>query len=329
MRRLTGPPQPAPRRFRRLPLRKTVRYPWDTDMTICIAARCQDEYKNDCFVFCCDREIQTYSARSESVMKMVSLTSQWEALIAGSLPEAQELVDLYREHMRRVPFPECREAILEYFRIPPREFRHRLAEALVQERFAMTYEEFLESGPDSLGAEIHRQALYDISAQNLSAVELILFGKHGNQALIYKLCHGVVSECHALAAIGSGAVIAEPFLFYRGHHWSQPIPRVLYSVYEAKRMSEITPGVGLSTHIGVYGSGRSVRWITDDGMGKLENAFARFGPQRVWVEPTEVPNDYISTDPRIIVGLQDPPSTTVDPSHLPPSPESPEAKSES
>ena len=298
-------------------------------MTICIAARSRDENEDDCFVFCCDREVQTYLARADSIMKIVPLGTEWEALIAGSLSDAQELVDLYREQIRSVPFPAHRESILEYFRIPPRTFRYRLAEALVRERFAITYEEFLEKGAGSLGAEIHRQLLYDISAQNLNGVELILFGKHNKEALMYKLCNGIVSECHGLAAIGSGSVIAEPLLFYRGHHWSQPITRVLYSVYEAKRMSEITPGVGKSTHIGVFGSGRLVRWATARGMEKLEEAFMRFGPQYIPFDPKEAPNDYLSTDTRGIVGPLDPPSPTTDQSGQPPLPESPGGTGES
>jgi len=83
------------------------------------------------------------------------------------------------------------------------------------------------------------------------------------------------------SAIGSGAHVASAALFQREHDSSVKLMNALYNVFEAKRLGEISPGVGVSTTIDVMLSDGSVRAISDECFDTLEKFFRRYGPKQI------------------------------------------------
>jgi hypothetical protein len=107
------------------------------------------------------------------------------------------------------------------------------------------------------------------------------------------------------------------------------IQEAVYYIYEAKKMSEVSPGVGPLTDMAVTwksdrpGYGK-IKMIGPFYMTRLENEYKRFGPQPY--EPSGWPSiieEFPTTD------QLSPPSTTGDPSLPQPSPELLEGSDES
>jgi hypothetical protein len=242
-------------------------------VTLCIASLC--DHGNG-MAICFDREIQTEIAKAQTGFKLVGLPSQWHALQAGSLHRAKELTDLYIEHLGTIDLASMEEpAVLEQLRIPPARLRRRMAEALTQEKFSTGYEDFLRSGKDWFDVDTHRQTLYEISSQNFGGDELILFGSISGGFLLYKFSGGEVWQCRDFAVIGSGTTVAEPNLYQRKQDWTKSVQETLYSLYEAKKLAEVTPGVGDKTLMAMIFLPKpgSLQWLSVRGLEILEREF--------------------------------------------------------
>ncbi len=160
----------------------------------------------------------------------------------------------------------------------------------------------MENGRVELGEQLFREALFDMRTyieQEEKQVQLLFIGKDDEGFLaIYKYSFGELWECDGFAAIGSGETIAEAALFQRGIVETLPLPHVAYAVYEAKRLGEITPGVGISTSMTVVDltedEQEHLRWrhVGREGLEFLESQLReRFGPQKY--EYTPLPKEFI------------------------------------
>ena len=266
-------------------------------MTLCIASLC--DHGNG-MAICFDREIQTDIAKAQTGFKLVVLPSRWQALQAGSLHRTKELTDLYKEHLGTIDVSSMEEsAVLEQLRIPPAKLRRRMAETLTQTKFSVGYEDFLRSGKDWFDLDTHRQTLYEISSQNFEGDELILFGAASGEFLLYKFSGGEVWQCRDFAVIGSGTTVAEPILYQRKQDWTKSVQETLYSLYEAKKLAEVTPGVGDKTLVAMQFLSKPGRlqWLSARGLEILEHEFSTFGPKPyVAAEPQYGLDVYLDPD---------------------------------
>lgn len=81
------------------------------------------------------------------------------------------------------------------------------------------------------------------------------------------------------ASIGSGSYVAIPALHQREQEDSNSLLETIYNVYEAKRLSQIVPGVGLATSIDVlYPDGTTWEW-SDELADRCKWLFDRLGPK--------------------------------------------------
>jgi hypothetical protein len=133
-------------------------------MTLCIGALSQDRGYSRAII-CVDKRVETDASSAENELKFTLLSPTWCALLAGPLPEAKELVDIYSAYLKQTEI--CGQDIIEYLREPPRTLRLRLANALTHQRVAMSYDEYLEVGKEQLHEDVYRQLSYDISMQRL------------------------------------------------------------------------------------------------------------------------------------------------------------------
>ena len=258
-------------------------------------------------------------------------------MLAGNFPLATELAGIYEGFFAEEDESGTQKetSTIERLRIPLDRLRRRIAEQFTQGRFAVSYDELLHRGQSWLGEEILKETLSELHLrieQEEKSIQALLIGPGDDGFLaIYKYSYGQFWECEDFAAIGSGETIAEAILFYRRLISTAHLMKAAYVVYEAKRMGEITPGVGESTSMIVAEfKGKNLCWwnVSDRGMAFLEGLFIEhFGPKELRGEPApdgflvgvgaSWKGAYVNRKSRA-KKKSDPESTTHDLSDLPP-----------
>lgn len=277
---------------------RRVYNPWEVDMTLCIAALCQDDPYgvNTAAVACFDHRVEIQTASAETGFKISLISSRWAILKAGRDSLTGELEILYRDHLlpsRTHEFTEV-DDLLHEFKKPIKKFRERKAADLVHSRLAISYEDFLVHGKDWFSEQVHQDLLYEIRTQftqePYASVELILVGTIGTRFKIFKLSQWELVECEHFAVIGSGALTAEPILYQRKVRQRSNIPMVSYAVWEAKKIAEGAPGVGKETTMFlIRPSDHGLKFdICDKGV--LDKQVKKFGP-KPYAEGRVTPED--------------------------------------
>jgi hypothetical protein len=268
------PPFPTRSNPRRLPWRKAV--------TLCIAAVCKnvgDEVPQ--FVFCADHKVGTFAAQAEIGFKFKWATKNWPALVAGDLSRAEELISTFAQHLSSVELTPTN--VFDEMKSAGDVFREKLADELVRKKLSVSYEYLrLNRGkfPPAMVYEVYSQI-----AQLDSEAEMITAGFLGGNVFIFVVNRDcTVSYREHFAAIGTGAVIAEPALFQRKQQKNNFIQETIYQVYEAKKMGEIADAVGVRTSIIVFsppnegGEGAlELRRVTKEGSAFLDSKYKELG----------------------------------------------------
>lgn len=252
-------------------------------MTLCIAAETNGLFGDQRVVVGFDWRIETQTASSQVGFKFEVLSDNWIALLAGPLVQARELTLKYSVLLRADEDSLTEGNVLEYLRGPAFEIRKSLAEAYTRSTAAMSYEDFLEHGESMLPEDLRRQIAFDISKQRVEA-EVILVGWVESGFEIFQILDGNVTRSSDFATIGSGSHVAEVTLYRHEQNSLKDLGQTLYAVYEAKRLGEISPGVGTATSIGILfhnEKGVGFEFASDDDKAFLERQFRRFGPKAV------------------------------------------------
>lgn len=218
-------------------------------MTLCIAAETWVENNDSpCLVLCADRQIETPTSKAETALKIIGMGGAWQGMYSGDVAAAMELIAIIGERLQSSPNASRLES-LELVRAGVAEYRKRFASALVSNRLAIPYDEFLKNGKKKLPPDVFRSVLQEIQDSQLG-LQLIVTGFAENRARIFVIDHyGNVSHQDNFAAIGTGASNAESMLFFRSQQVETLLPQSLYNVFEAKRFAESSPGVGEQTDI--------------------------------------------------------------------------------
>lgn len=252
-------------------------------MSVCIALRNPDLTSKE-IVACCDWKTSTESVSAETAFKFRYLSMYWGALWAGNDEVVEEVLGLYQ---RDLPALED-DKPLEALRGPLRQWRRRLAEAYIHDRLSLTLDDFYRNGKEWVDSGIRRDAQSGIATdyeQQKQKVQLILVGYVAGSLSIYLVSHGEVYERADLAAIGTGYAVAEAAIYWRmDRDEARGLDQTIYSVYEAKRLSEMSPYVGNQTTLFVIRPGEQGRLFFESHKGSLdlkslEAKFKRFGPK--------------------------------------------------
>lgn len=149
--------------------------------------------------------------------------------------------------------------VLEDLRERNQEVKKRRIEQLLRMKLGMSFDDFCTKGSQAIPAELYGATWREIEALRLEC-EIIVAGfvdkKH--PALYSYDDQNEMQLSDHFVAIGSGAWIAKAALYQRRCRETAPLEEVLYCVYEAKKLSEIAPGVGRATNIGVTAWGSSI-----------------------------------------------------------------------
>jgi 20S proteasome alpha/beta subunit len=222
-----------------VPPLKHRRYPWDTDVTICIAA-IADWWHDPKIVLCSDTRIEMQDfASANTGNKLGRIAKHWLALLAGNLPHAKELVTYYQDHLANEPESSEVSETISQFRIPPQNMKKARIKQHLQMKWGMSYDDFTTKGNHAIPQDLYQATWREIESIQLQC-ELILAGFIGTRAHLFSYDDQFdVVHCEHFATIGSGSWIAKAVLFQRGCHGQMSLEEVVYYVYEAKRLSEI------------------------------------------------------------------------------------------
>ena len=110
--------------------------------------------------------------------------------------------------------------------------------------------------------------------------KLILIGIVSGVLEIFSIVDGDVFECKQVAVAGTGYAVAEAALYWRMDHDSpRTLEQTIYAVYEAKKLSEMSPYVGQKSIMGVLtATENGVAYAAVDTKS-MERKFKRFGPK--------------------------------------------------
>jgi hypothetical protein len=261
-------------------------------MTICIAAVCQQDKMNEesRIVLCSDWKSETEFGGSETSDKMRTLPKGWVALMADILSRGEELVAQYETHLREMTGVMDDKQLFEEMKKPAHKQKEILANDYLRQTLGVSYAD-LVSPEKRFPESIVEERLNEVAKIRLRST-LILAGfistQQGdaveNHPYLFVVDdqsdhEDVVRNEQNFAAIGSGSYVAIPVMHQRIHDDQKSLMETIYSVYEAKRLSEVVPGVGEMTSLDVmYPDGRLMRW-SDEGLDRCNWLFERLGPK--------------------------------------------------
>jgi 20S proteasome alpha/beta subunit len=253
-------------------------------MTLCIAALCQSDDKRAA-VLGFESRGETAIASTDYVWKLESIGHGWTALIAGLVSDAREAAGIFREFFDLRAQTMTDNNASDLLREPANRFRRALAEQVVQNRLALSYDEFLDAGAQGkIPDDTRRKIFYEIEA-TVPEIELLLVGPLAGRLALFRYSGGKIMREDNFAAVGTGAPIAESSLFQRGQHEHCNMTDTLYNVFEAQRLANIAPGVGKNKMFAVVTADSAIRFVTDSGEEYLAKQYQRLGPKDLDLEP--------------------------------------------
>ncbi len=283
--------------MRKWPLRKTVhRIPKRVarrSMTVCIAAACLENDLDPRIVLCRDwRGELPYVGSSDEVYKLKRLSDKWVALVAGTLCRADELCLRLEYGLKKTPFTE--ENIVNEIRKVFGDYKRSLADSFLRNKYGFSFDTLIDKGRDAFGESFVAECFSDIEKLSIP-VELIVAGfveaydydekEVGMHPVLCSLSEAndgdpVVLE-DEFSVIGAGANTARTMMFSRNQNAANSLLQTVYTVYEAKRISETVPGVGDSYSIDILHLDGSLHNLTEVGAKRLRQIFDRFGPRSI------------------------------------------------
>lgn len=160
--------------------------------------------------------------------------------------------------------------------------KKELADEYVQNRFAMSHDDFLKLGKEKLPSDLFHDALQKIAAIDLKADLIVAGFVQGAQEIYICSSDGKAAPVMEFAVIGEGEYLAEAALLRRGQNDVTSLEETLYNVYEAKRQAEAVGSVGKLT---------SIRVLSEDGEHKLVSSKTRTQLRKLYTEygPKDLP----------------------------------------
>ncbi len=258
-------------------------YPWERDMTVCIAAACTGTANGDKerkIILCTDQKSSSALGSAETARKEIPLGNKWRCLTSGDEADILALVRLYRTQFADAENLKA-ETIDASMKAPLHQRKAELAEEYVRRRFAMSHSDFLRYGKERLPAEIFYDATQMISQLRLKA-ELIIAGFiNGDAEIYYTDSAGEARAASHFAVVGEGEYVAHSSLLRRAQDDWTTMKTSLYNVYEAKRLSEAVGSVGRKTFMAVISPTERRRLTSLEFDKKLKTWYKKFGPQPI------------------------------------------------
>jgi hypothetical protein len=224
-------------------------------MTLCIAVGCRellDTGLEPRVVCCFDRQVGSDYEKSETEYKFRLIGHQTALMFSGPLIPTKDLLSSYAEAFEPDDVELTRDNYKDLLWEPMRKF-------IEQNDARSGYQDSVD-------------------------VSLLSINWFGNAFRILTIdSHGIHDHAY-FGAIGTGADSATSMLRWRRPSNMTNLHAGLYFAYEAKRLGEVSPHVGVHTHMNIISpfvsaGGITSKIISSQGVQELENLFKRCGPQ--------------------------------------------------
>jgi hypothetical protein len=263
--------------WRGLPIKRP--YPWERDVTVCIAATCDNDGETK-IVICTDKKASNVLGSSETHLKIRDLRHGWRCLTSGTESDINALAYLYDLQFfdkEKLKYNKIDETIKQ----PLYERKRILADEYVRNRFAMSHEDFLKTGKERLPSDIFHDAVQRISAIDLKAEFIVVGFIEDTPEIYFTESTGKAHAATHFAVIGEGEYVASSALMRRGQYNWLSLELTLYNVYEAKKLAEAVGSVGTKTNLAVIGKDGEAKLLGLDIDNQLEALYNKYGPQPV------------------------------------------------
>jgi hypothetical protein len=247
-------------------------------MSVCIGAICLKKNEPR-IVLCSDRRLEDDISGSDACVKWDVIGGGFAALIsADDFSLALAHVDIIRGHFAGRQLED--NGFLDELKVCASLMKRSVLDEFAMGRLGVTYDHLLKEGATSLPKDIRREIFTEIQSQHLGC-EILVAGFIGKSPHLY----GIFNDCavrriDAFEAVGSGATIARSALRQRGFVSAMSLDEAAYYVWEAKRFSEIAPGVGAQTDFEVLSPDGKMRLQHAAIRPALDGAYRKFGLQK-------------------------------------------------
>ncbi|MGA7239823.1 MAG: hypothetical protein WBY44_29355 [Bryobacteraceae bacterium] len=235
----------------------------------------------------------------------------WLALLSGVTSKARAFVAVCRKSLMERTGPMDSADVAASIEECAKHQKRRLVDQFVQSQLAVNYEYLLKNGKAELPERHFDEVMTQVRSIDLGC-DVILAGFVGHMPVLFTVWRdGSVNREETFAVVGTGWSVAQTALFRRNYRGSLPIGEAAYYIYEAKKLSEISSGVGPGTNMcivkkGIPGYAR-YKHVDVFAMADLDSQYKRFGIQEFdkRVSPTRIGSGLSFTEDR-----SDPQSTT-------------------
>jgi len=229
-------------------------------MTVGIGAICED---GKVAVVAADKMVtfgapMSLQTEPPNLKKIIELTERSLLVFSGSTSDGEEIVTGTRPSIAvdpKQPVSQIAAAVRESY---IRHKQRRVEENILKPLLGADFKQFQALVAQSAASQLLQQVLGLIAQHNLQT-DLLVAGMDDAGAHVFAITHP--GQLHPLAttgfgAVGSGGVHAGVRMSLSQHTKSATLLDTLYNVYEAKRASEVAPGVGVLTDLAVIKGGK-------------------------------------------------------------------------
>jgi len=208
-----------------------------------------------------------------AVKKITPLNNSTAVLFSGNVPDGEDITSRVRTQVTALQRPTT-SAIAELVKNAYVELKKRRTEDTILRPFiGADFALFQQMITSSAASQILQQVLGLITQHNLG-LEILVAGMDDAEAHLLVVGHpGILLPLDTLgyAAIGSGGLHASIRLSLGRQSKGMSFAETAYNVYEAKRASEVSPGVGKGTDLDYIRNGQigSFKESTFDLLEKL------------------------------------------------------------
>jgi 20S proteasome alpha/beta subunit len=181
-----------------------------------------------------------------SLRKIIELNERVLLVFSGGTADGEEIVTGARSQIAATPKPsvsQIAEAIKESY---ARHKQRRIEETILGPWLGADFKQFQTLIAQSAASQLLQQVLGLMMQHNLNA-DVLVVGIDDSGAQVFAITHpGILYPLATMGfgTVGSGAIHAAVRMSLAQHTSSASLVHTVYNVYEAKRASEVAPGVG-------------------------------------------------------------------------------------
>lgn len=229
-------------------------------MTVGIGAICEN---GTAAVVAADKMVtfgapMSLQAEPPTLKKIIQLTDKVLLVFSGSTSDGEEIVAGAMPNLLSDPNQSVRQVAEVVRGSYARHKQRRVEENILRPMLGVDFQQFQTLVAQAAVSQLLQQVLGLVSQHNLQT-DFIVAGMDDSGAHLFAIQHP--GQLHPLAttgfgAIGSGGIHAGVRMSLGQHTKEASLADTLYNVYEAKRASEVAPGVGKLTDMALILNGK-------------------------------------------------------------------------